>query len=93
MDDCIRIVGEGRETHLDILLTSQIKCHIITYQLTCPPDGESEELEGGKVPSAGLFAAMLGQIADIRQNLPPHVRGESKSPGRTSRMLLHCWAY
>ncbi len=74
MDDCIRILGEGRETDLDILLATQIKCHIITNQLTCPSMDESVDGDTLKAPPAVLITAMLEQLGDIRQCLPSRLQ-------------------
>ncbi|KAI1381383.1 hypothetical protein F4677DRAFT_402845 [Hypoxylon crocopeplum] len=76
MDDCLRLVSEGRETHLDMLLATQVKCQIITNQLTCPSPGEFMGGESSKAPSAVLVAALLGQLSDIRQNLPAQLESE-----------------
>ncbi|KAI1388440.1 uncharacterized protein F4822DRAFT_402841 [Hypoxylon trugodes] len=74
LSDCLRILGEGRGTSLDILLVTQIKCQIITNQLTCSQVDEIAGVEGPKVPSAALTTTLLRQVNDIRQNLPAQIR-------------------
>ncbi|RYP67412.1 hypothetical protein DL771_007243 [Monosporascus sp. 5C6A] len=63
MNSCLRLLNEGSETHLDVLLVTQIKCQIITNQLACL---SADELAGGespKAPPAILYAALLGNSA------------------------------
>lgn len=78
MDDCIRILSEGQETQLDILLATQVKCHVITNQVTCSCTEDSAEGENSKAPSTALFTAMLSQLNVIRKSLPDRFRSESK---------------
>lgn len=76
-DDCLGILAQGRETDLDLLLATQVKCQIITNSLTCP-HFDSFEDEGSTLPPAVLMKAMLGRLNDIRQSLPALMRTESK---------------
>ncbi|KAI0884830.1 uncharacterized protein GGS22DRAFT_147291 [Annulohypoxylon maeteangense] len=73
LEECLRLCSEGRETHLDILLTAQIKCQIITNHLSCAPYDEIVGLEGPKASSAALTTALLRQLNDIRQSLPADI--------------------
>ncbi|KAI2617419.1 hypothetical protein GGR54DRAFT_641069 [Hypoxylon sp. NC1633] len=84
MDNCLRFLSEGRETHLDILLATQIKCQIITNQLSCPPAGELLGGDSSRAPWIFLTAALLRQLDDIRQNLPAQVESES-----STQLYLH----
>ena len=78
MNSCLRILGEGKETHLDILLATQLKCQLITNQLTCSQMNEPVDGEILKAPQAMLMTALLRQLSDIRQTLPAQIRSESK---------------
>ncbi|XDG02863.1 hypothetical protein ABKA04_002478 [Annulohypoxylon sp. FPYF3050] len=73
LEECVRILSEGRETHRDILLTAQVKCQIITNHLSCASPDEAIGIESPKAPSAALTTAMLRQLNNIRQNLPADV--------------------
>ncbi|KAI2467660.1 hypothetical protein F4781DRAFT_302295 [Annulohypoxylon bovei var. microspora] len=83
LDECLRIFSEGRETHLDILLTAQIKCQIITNHLSCASLDETVGTESPKAPSVALNTALLRQLNDIRQNLPADI-----SSHRTTQFYL-----
>lgn len=78
MDGCLRVLGEGKETQLDMLLATQVKCHIISNQLTCPPVYESVGGENWTAPAA-LITALLSQLRDIRQKLPAHILSHSEN--------------
>ncbi|XXG97576.1 hypothetical protein Hte_003881 [Hypoxylon texense] len=70
MDDCLRLLCEGRETPLDIVLATQVKCQVITYHLTRPSASNPAGGDGSKAPSTVLTAALLRQLSDVRQSLP-----------------------
>ncbi|KAK3379003.1 hypothetical protein B0T24DRAFT_144101 [Lasiosphaeria ovina] len=72
MDVCLGMAGEGRETALDIVLATQIKCQLITNHLTVSEEGD----EGAaKTPvSAVLVAALLSQSNAVRQSVPAHMQ-------------------
>lgn len=70
LDDCLRVLREGRETYLDALLVMQIKCQIITNELTISSSDEAKGTEDPKVLSLVLSTALLRQLGDIRQGLP-----------------------
>ncbi|OTB01589.1 hypothetical protein M426DRAFT_323349, partial [Hypoxylon sp. CI-4A] len=73
LSECLHILSEQGETHLDILLVTQIRCQRITNQLTCPPADESE-IVLPPPPSSSIVAGVLSrQLNDIRQNLPDEV--------------------
>ncbi|KAI0181837.1 hypothetical protein GGR52DRAFT_57594 [Hypoxylon sp. FL1284] len=74
MDECLRILSEGKETQGDIVLAAQVKCQIITYQLTRPPTNYPAGGESLKAPSTILTDALLRQLNDIRQSLPADLR-------------------
>ncbi|KAI0385300.1 hypothetical protein F5Y04DRAFT_182934 [Hypomontagnella monticulosa] len=76
MDDCLRLISEGKETHLDVYLAAQIKCQIITNHLTCPCAYELAGPDSLKVSSAVLTSALLRQLNDIQKSLPVQVRAD-----------------
>ncbi|KAI1120721.1 hypothetical protein F5Y10DRAFT_272806 [Nemania abortiva] len=76
LDECLRILGEASETMMDILLITQIKCQLITHQLTCPSMVDSWEEDGLKSPSVTVATALIGQIEVLRQSLPPPLGSE-----------------
>lgn len=76
LDDCLRLIGEGKETYLDVYLAAQIKCQIITNHLTCPCAYELTGPDSLKVSSAVLTSALLRQLNDIQKSLPPQVRSD-----------------
>lgn len=63
---------------MDSLLITQIKCQLITHQLTRPTD-DSWGDDGPKSPSAIVTAALLSQVEDLQRTLPPLLRSESQS--------------
>ncbi|KAI0843735.1 hypothetical protein F5Y06DRAFT_302809 [Hypoxylon sp. FL0890] len=79
LDDCLRLLGEGRETYLDALLVAQVKCQIITNQLTCSLSDETPGLEDPKVLSVILSTALLRQLGNIRQGIPAEIRSQSST--------------
>ncbi|KAI5459715.1 hypothetical protein BGZ63DRAFT_388528 [Mariannaea sp. PMI_226] len=80
VSECVSILSEGSETHLDSVLAAQVKCHLITNQLSSPSSRESS----GPAPlSRILFLALLGQLEDIRKSLPIALQSE-----RTIQMYL-----
>ena len=78
-DDCVRILSEGQETPLDILLALQAKCHVITNQVTCSPTDDTIDADGSAGLSAALFTAMLNQLNDVRKGVPDQFRTDSKN--------------
>ncbi|KAI1412437.1 hypothetical protein F5Y13DRAFT_163584 [Hypoxylon sp. FL1857] len=79
LDDCLRVLSEGRETYLDALLAMQVKCQIITNQLTCSSPDEMAGAEDPKALSAVLSTALLRQLGNIRQTLPAEVGSQSSA--------------
>ena len=77
MEDCIRILEERRETETDILLITQVKCHIIGNMLSSPLADEAGEMSNTKAPSDILALALLRQLNDIQQRLPAHIQSQS----------------
>ncbi|KAI1198256.1 hypothetical protein F5X97DRAFT_299831 [Nemania serpens] len=75
LDECLRILSEVGETIMDSLLITQIKCQLITHQLTRPTD-DSWGDDGPKSPSAIVTAALLSQVEDLQRTLPPLLRSE-----------------
>ncbi|KAI1803832.1 hypothetical protein F4811DRAFT_553484 [Daldinia bambusicola] len=73
LDDCLRILEEGKETHLDILLAMQVRCQIIINQLTCPPGNQPPGVETPKITAPSLVAALLRELDNIRRKLPPDI--------------------
>jgi hypothetical protein len=78
MEDCIRILEERRETEMDILLITQVKCHIVGNMLSCPLADEAGEISNTKAPSGILASALLQQLNDIQQRLPAHIQSQSQ---------------
>ncbi|KAK3332377.1 hypothetical protein B0T19DRAFT_415483 [Cercophora scortea] len=78
LDSCLRMLSQGTETYMDIILATQVKCQIITDQLTCPSTDPSlgETGESIKRPSPFLISALRGQVNEIRQSIPEQLRGE-----------------
>ncbi|KAI1099756.1 hypothetical protein F4804DRAFT_73532 [Jackrogersella minutella] len=83
LDDCLRILGDGKETRLDIHLVTQIKCQLIKNQITCPSSDETARVETPKAPSVALSTALLRQLNDIRQSLPTDIQSH-----RTTQFYL-----
>ncbi|KAF3075519.1 hypothetical protein CFAM422_002544 [Trichoderma lentiforme] len=75
LEDCARVLSQGTETSLDILLTTQIRCQLITNGITCPKN-ENIEIGGFSSPSRLLYTALLKQLDDIRQSLPDEFQSE-----------------
>ncbi|KAL7914420.1 hypothetical protein GGI35DRAFT_440133 [Trichoderma velutinum] len=73
LEDCARVLSQGTETSLDILLTTQIRCQLITNGITCPIN---KEIGGFSPPSRLLYTALLRQLDDIRQSLPDEFQSE-----------------
>lgn len=76
LEDCARVLSQGTETSLDILLTTQIRCQLITNGITCPKN-ENIEIGGFSPPSRLLYTSLLRQLDDIRQSLPDEFQSES----------------
>ncbi|KAK8062461.1 hypothetical protein PG997_014558 [Apiospora hydei] len=74
MANSLRILGESGESDWDYLLATQVKCQIITNQLTCSPkDHPVESAESSKSASTMLVTYLLQQLNEIRQTLPPRL--------------------
>jgi hypothetical protein len=74
----MRILGEAKETHLDTILVSQVKCQTLDNQLTRSildddPDGQAS---GGL--SVMLLKGMLDSIEHIQQNIPAQAGRDSR---------------
>lgn len=78
MDKCLSILSEGKETPLDIILATQVKCQLITNQLTYNPLDESVSQESSSQLPVVLRTALLGQLNAIRQSLPSQIHSDSK---------------
>lgn len=63
---------------MDILLITQIKCQLITHQLTCPSTDDLLAEDVPKSPSVVVTAALLKQVEDLQRDLPPALASESK---------------
>ncbi|KAI1827783.1 hypothetical protein F4861DRAFT_288786 [Xylaria intraflava] len=70
LDECLRVLGETGE-EMDRLLIIQIKCRLLTNQLTCASATDDEALaeDGSRSPSVHLTAALLGQLDDIQRSI------------------------
>ncbi|KAJ9130362.1 Zn2/Cys6 DNA-binding protein [Pleurostoma richardsiae] len=73
MDDCVRTLGEKRETDLDLLLVTYVRCHLITNPLIRSPADDPPEGEATEESSPILMKAMLTQLEDIRRSMPQDV--------------------
>lgn len=78
MEECLGIISEGTDTEMDMLLAAQINCQLITNQLSSPA--------GERGHSQSLLAALLQQVATIRQRLPPRLQSESMHYARIEVM-------
>jgi hypothetical protein len=63
---------------MDILLITQVKCHIIGNTLSCPLADEAGEMSNTKAPSDILASALLRQLNDIQQRLPARIQSQSQ---------------
>ncbi|EHA54154.1 hypothetical protein MGG_11311 [Pyricularia oryzae 70-15] len=65
------------EYDLDMVLAAHVKSHLISNQVTCssPDDalGDSDDPSTTTPPSV-LIKALLRQLSDVRQALPPHIQ-------------------
>ena len=77
MEECLQILEEGEETDMDILLVTQIKCHIIGNMLSSPSADAARQKLNSNAPSQVLVAILLQQITDIQQQLPPRIQSHS----------------
>ena len=78
MDDCVRILREGRETELDFFLIFQAKCYIVVAQMIRPHSEWAADTEGSRSPAAYFIKATQLQLQDIRQNLPADMQTDSQ---------------
>lgn len=78
MDECVSILGENKETELDILLAAQVKCHVIMNQMTHSLPEWATEMERSKVPPAYFVKAMQLELQDIRRALPVEMQSNSQ---------------
>jgi hypothetical protein len=88
MEDCLRILEEGKETDMDIFLVTQVKCHIIGNLLSYPSADEAEGTLNSKAPSEILATALLQQLTDIQQRLPSHIQSQSQDSNSFFRNLF-----
>ncbi|OTB14791.1 hypothetical protein K445DRAFT_127374 [Daldinia sp. EC12] len=77
LDDCLRILEEEKETQMDILLTTQVRCQIISNQLTCSLGNQPPGAENPRAASTSLVAALLRELGNIRRNLPAEIESIS----------------
>ncbi|KAI2783131.1 hypothetical protein F4815DRAFT_459998 [Daldinia loculata] len=73
LDDCLRILEEEKEAYTDIFLTTQVRCQIISNQLTCSFGNQPAGVESPKAASTALITALLRELGNIRRNLPAEV--------------------
>ncbi|KAH6890687.1 hypothetical protein B0T10DRAFT_561185 [Thelonectria olida] len=83
ISDCVRILSEGTETQLDILLATQVKCQLITNQLSCPPDDEFAGSDSTNALPKILYATLQRQLGEIGQGLPLDLQSH-----RTTQLYL-----
>jgi hypothetical protein len=77
MEECLQILEEGEETDMDILLVTQVKCHITGNMLSSPSADEARQKLNSNAPSQVLVAVLLQQLTDIQQQLPPRIQSHS----------------
>ncbi|KAM6510080.1 hypothetical protein FALCPG4_017709 [Fusarium falciforme] len=76
MQECLQILSEQGESHLDAILVAQIKCQLIFHQAE-PFASVQPFLEGTqKSPSATLITALLRQLGEVRDTLPANIKSE-----------------
>lgn len=77
LSSCLRAMSENSEYDLDMVLAAHVKSHLISNQVTCssPDDalGDSDDPSTTTPPSV-LIKALLRQLSDVRQALPPHIQ-------------------
>lgn len=66
------MLEEAAETPLDALLVMQVKCFLISNQLTCTTTIEPFE-QATKPASASTIAALQVRLDDVRRNAPAHI--------------------
>lgn len=67
MDTCLEELAQSRETQLDLLLSLQVRCQLLTNCVTCP------EAVGGTADathSRVLQISLSRQLNSIRRSLP-----------------------
>ena len=80
MNECLSILYKGAETEMDIMLAMQVKCQIITNQLTYHHfDDELEREMTSMSMSTLLIKSLLERIGNIQQSCPSQIRSHSKS--------------
>ncbi|KAI1432279.1 hypothetical protein GGR50DRAFT_620706 [Xylaria sp. CBS 124048] len=90
LGDCLRILGEFGEA-MDHLLIVQIKCQLLTSQLTATEEESSED--GSKAPSTILATALLNQLEDVQRSLPAPIRSERATQFYLQNARLTIYAY
>ncbi|KAF4979049.1 hypothetical protein FZEAL_4680 [Fusarium zealandicum] len=76
LEDCVRMLSQGEETHLDVVLTTQVKCQMVARQLdVLPPSQPSSDGIPQAVPTI-LAAALLRQLGDMKNALPASVQSD-----------------
>ncbi|TLS29648.1 hypothetical protein PpBr36_00607 [Pyricularia pennisetigena] len=77
LSSCLRTLSENTEYDLDMVLAAHVKAHLIANQVTCasPDDalGDGDDPSVATPPSV-LIKALLRQLSDFRQSLPPHIQ-------------------
>ncbi|KAI1344546.1 hypothetical protein F5Y15DRAFT_424684 [Xylariaceae sp. FL0016] len=73
LDQCLQVLCEQEETPYDHLLVAQVKCQLVTNQLTCFAANE----ENQSVPSGALTAGLLHQLGSIRHSMPEDICSHS----------------
>lgn len=70
METCLRIIGDGTETDLDILLALQVKCQLLGNFVNHSSMREAEtEMKRPFVPFI-LQTSLIKQLADLESSLP-----------------------
>jgi hypothetical protein len=77
MDDYARVLSEEKESELDILLITQVKCHMIMNQITSRPEERATDGEASTVLPSYFVKAMRLQLQDIRMSLPAEMQSNS----------------
>jgi hypothetical protein len=86
MDNYLRIIDEEKEAELDTLLVTQVKCQVITNQITSLSTELAVGGEGDAAPPTYYVKAMERQLQDIQNSLPTEM--QSNSEDQASRKVL-----
>ena len=78
MEDCVLVLSEAAETDLDVLLITQVRCHVTMDQMTRSPVDWVLGGQDSKGAPAYFVSAMQMQLDNIRRNLTINVQLNSQ---------------